>query len=373
MIPFLDVKAAWDELRDELTAAQTRVMQSGWYIGGPEVETFEADFARYCQAGHAVGVGNGLDALRLTLLAMGVGPGDEVIVPSHTFIATWLGVSQVGATLVPVEPAPGGFNMDPSRIAAALTPRTKVILPVHLYGQPADLAPILELARTHGVKVIEDAAQAHGATYQGRRIGAHGDAVTWSFYPGKNLGAFGDGGAVTTDDAALAERVRMLSNYGSLQKYDHQLAGTNSRLDPVQAALLGVKLQHLDAWNDRRRQVAARYARGFADLPIDLPDVLAGTEPVWHLYVIRSPQRDALAEYLSQHGVQTVLHYPKACFDQPAYADLSPYEANCPQARSLAQTVLSLPIGPHLTETQTDQVIKAVRSFFNATRLSPKV
>lgn len=363
-VPFLDVGASWRELRPELEPAIMGVLESGYYIGGPVLDRFETELAEYCEAACAVGVANGLDALRLSLQALGVGMGDEVIVPSHTYIATWLAVSQVGATPVPVEPAPGLFNIDPSRIEAAITPATRAIIPVHLYGQPADLDPILKIARRHDLRVIEDAAQAQGARYRGQRIGAHGDVVCWSFYPGKNLGAFGDAGAITTNDAALAEKVRMLGNYGSRVKYRHELAGCNSRLDPIQAAVLGVKLARLDEWNDRRRRIAARYARELAGLPIALPAVPEGMEPVWHLYVIRCAQRDALQAHLTAAGVGSVLHYPTACFDQLAYSEFSASRDCWPEARLMAADVLSLPIGPHLTDDQQTRVIEAVHGFF---------
>ena len=283
MIPFLDLKAPHVELRAEIDAAIARVVDSGWYVLGPEVEAFEAEYAAWCEARHAVSVANGLDALHLALRALDVGPGDEVIVPSNTYIATWLAVSQCGARPVPVEPLDASYNLDPARIEAALTPRTKLILPVHLYGQPADLDPILQLARKHGLRVLEDGAQAHGARYKGRRLGSHGDAVAWSFYPGKNLGALGDGGAVTTNDAELAERIRVLRNYGSRVKYVNELRGFNSRLDPLQAAVLRVKLAHLDDWNARRKAIATQYLVGLADCGLVLPQVPAFADPVWHL------------------------------------------------------------------------------------------
>jgi dTDP-4-amino-4,6-dideoxygalactose transaminase len=365
MIPFLDVQAAAQELAAPLSAAQNRVLASGWFIGGPELEVFEADFAAYCGAAHAVGTGNGLDALRLILMALDIGPGDEVIVPSHTFVATWLAVSQTGAAPVPVEPAQEGFNIDPDLIEAAITSRTRAIIPVHLYGQPAELEGIMRIAARHGLAVVEDAAQAHGARYHGQRIGGIGTATAWSFYPGKNLGALGDGGAVTTNDPDLARKIRMLGNYGSLRKYEHRFAGLNSRLDSVQAAVLGVKLRVLDDWNARRHRIAGIYHSGLGDLPLSLPPVAARTEPVWHLYVIRHAQREALAAHLADAAIQTGLHYPVACADQPAYAALG-LAATCPQARFLASKVLSLPIGPHLCEDDAHQVVSAIRTFFNA-------
>ncbi|MBK43708.1 MAG: erythromycin biosynthesis sensory transduction protein eryC1 [Roseovarius sp.] len=358
MIPFLDLRAAYLELKPRIDAAVARVLDSGWYILGPEVEAFEAEWAAYCEAAHAVGVANGLDALTLALRALDIGPGDEVIVPSNTYIATWLAVSGVGATPVPVEPDPATHNIDPTRIEAAVTSRTRALLPVHLYGQPADLDPILDIARRHNLRVVEDAAQAHGARYKGKRIGAHGDIVCWSFYPGKNLGALGDAGAITTNDAALAERVALLRNYGSRQKYVNEEPGGNSRLDPLQAAVLRVKLDVLDAWTGRRRAVAAAYAGGLADAGLILPHVPDWAEPVWHLYVVRSPARDALQARLSEAGVGTLIHYPIPPHCQAAYAEMGLAPEALPLARRLAGEVLSLPIGPHLEKRATDMVIQ---------------
>lgn len=362
MIPFLDVSAAYRELHDEIDAAVARVLGSGHYILGPEVEAFEAEYAGWCGARHAVGVGNGLEALQLALQALGVGAGDEVIVPANTFIATWLAVSHCGAVPVPVEPDPATHAMDPARIPAALTPRTRVILPVHLYGQPADLDPILALAREHGLRVLEDAAQAHGASYHGRRIGAHGDAVAWSFYPGKNLGACGDAGAVTTDDADVAERIRVLRNYGSRAKYHNEVRGYNSRLDPLQAAILRVKLRHLDAWNARRRALARQYLAGLTGCGLELPRPPAGVVPAWHLFVVRSPRRDALRTQLGARGVDTLIHYPVPPHRQPAYADAGFAAGAFPVANCLAGEVLSLPIGPHQSADTTAAIIAAVRA-----------
>lgn len=357
MIPFLDLKAAYLELKSEIDDAVARVLESGWYILGPEVETFEAAYAAYCGAAHCVGVANGLDALVLALRAMGVGPGDEVIVPSNTYIATWLAVSQCGATPVPVEPDQATCNIDPARIAEKITPQTKAILPVHLYGQPADLDPILDLARRHGLKVLEDAAQAHGARYKNRRVGAHGDAVAWSFYPGKNLGAMGDAGAVTTDDPALADRIRVLRNYGSRVKYVNEAQGVNSRLDPLQAAVLRVKLDHLDAWNARRKQLAATYLEGLAGTGLLPPHAPAWADPVWHLFVVRSPRRDALQAALTSAGVATLIHYPIPPHRQAAYADLGYAAGAFPLAERMAGEVLSLPMGPHLDLADIHRII----------------
>lgn len=361
MIAFLDLGAPYRELKSEIDAAIHRVLDSGWYILGPEVEAFEAEWAAYCGAGHAVGVANGLDALTLALRALEVGPGDDVIVPSNTYIATWLAVTAVGARPVPVEPDPATHNMDPARIEAAITPATRAILPVHLYGQPADLDPILALARRHGLAVVEDAAQAHGARYRGQRIGAHGDVVCWSFYPGKNLGALGDGGAVTTNRADLADRIRVLRNYGSRVKYVNEVQGVNSRLDPIQAAVLRAKLPHLDAWTDRRRAIAAAYTEGLQDSGLILPHVPNWADPVWHLYVVRSTDRDGLQKHLADAGVGTLIHYPIPPHMQQAYEGLAIEEGALPVARKLADEVLSLPMGPQLAMTDVERVIAAIR------------
>lgn len=356
-IPFLDLSSAYREIKPEIDAAIRRVLDSGWYILGPEVEAFEAEWAAFCGADHAVGLANGLDALILALRALDIGPGDEVIVPSNTYIATWLAVSAVGATPVPVEPDPATHNIDPDRIAAALTPATRAILPVHLYGQSADLDPILALARQRGLAVVEDAAQAHGARYKGRRIGAHGDVVCWSFYPGKNLGALGDGGAVTTNRADLADRIRVLRNYGSRVKYVNEVQGVNSRLDPLQAAVLRAKLPHLDAWTERRRAIAALYAEGLAESGLILPHVPDWADPAWHLYVVRTPDRDGVQARLGQAGIGTLIHYPIPPHMQAAYAGLGLGPEALPLARDLAAQVVSLPMGPHLTLAQAARVV----------------
>ena len=360
MIPFLDLKAPHVELREEIAEAIDRVVSSGWYILGPEVEAFEQEYADYCEAAHCVGLANGLDALHLALRALGVGPGDEVIVPSNTYIATWLAVSQCGATPVPVEPVEATYNIDPALIEAAITPRTKVILPVHLYGQPADMDPILAIARKHGLRVLEDGAQAHGARYKGKSIGAHGDVVAWSFYPGKNLGALGDGGAVTTDDPQIAERIRVLRNYGSRVKYVNEVQGWNSRLDPIHAAVLRVKLQHLDEWNARRADIARQYLEGLADSGLVLPHVPEWADPVWHLFVVRHPQRDALQARLAEAGVGSLIHYPIPPHKQVAYAGAGFAPAAFPLASRMAEEVLSMPIGPQQGEAQTRAVIDAL-------------
>lgn len=361
-VAFLDLREAYVELAAEIDTAVARVLASGWYIGGPEVATFEAEFAAYCEASHCVGAGNGLDALRLVLDAMGVGPGDEVIVSSNTFIATWLAVDMVGATAVPIEPNPITHNMNPALVEAAITQRTKVIMPTHLYGQPADLDPLIATARRHGLKIVEDAAQAHGARYKGKRIGAHGDAVAWSFYPGKNLGALGDGGAVTTDDPDLAARIRRIGNYGSSEKYVHQVKGINSRLDPIQAAVLSVKLRHLDAWNARRSEIASRYIADLAGTAVRLPFVPNWAEPAWHLFVVESDRRERLRAAMAERGVETLVHYPVPPHLQTAYAERGMGVGSFPIAERLADTVISLPIGPQMKADDVDAVIAALRA-----------
>jgi dTDP-4-amino-4,6-dideoxygalactose transaminase len=363
-VQFLDLKAAYIELRSELDEVYRRTMESGWYILGAEVDAFEAEFAAYCGVQHCIGVGNGLEALHLILRAYGIGPGHEVIVPANTYIATWLAVSYAGATLVPVEPVEGTYNLDPIRIEAAITSHTRAIIAVHLYGQTADMDGINEIARRHGLKVIEDAAQAHGARYKSKRVGALGDAAGWSFYPGKNLGAFGDAGAITTDDPILAGQVRMLRNYGSKVKYWNEVKGFNSRLDPLQAAFLRVKLLHLDTWNERRTRLAATYFDMLLDLPVALPQVPQAVASVWHVFVIRTPRRDALQAHLSGHGIGTLIHYPVPPYLQQAYCEMGLGVGAFPITEVIHREVLSLPIGPHLTPDGQAEVIKGVRSFF---------
>jgi dTDP-4-amino-4,6-dideoxygalactose transaminase len=297
--------------------------------------------------------------LHLILRAWGIGLGDEVLVPGNTFIATWLAVSAVGATPIPVEPDPSTHNLDPGRLEDAITTRSRALLVTHLYGQPADLDPILEIARTRNLKVAEDAAQAHGARYKGRRIGAHSHAAAWSFYPAKNLGAMGDGGAVTTDDPELAETIRILANYGSAKKHMHVLKGVNSRLDPIQAAILRVKLEHLDAWNARRSGIAAHYSARLAGSSLVLPSVPHWAVPAWHLYVVQSDDRDRLQGSLAEAGIGSQIHYPMTPHRQNAYRDLALPAGSCPIAERLAERALSLPIGPHMTLAEADGVIDA--------------
>lgn len=361
-VPFLALGDACAELRPEIDAAVARVLDSGWYLFGPELEAFERQWAAYVEADHAVGVANGLDALHLCLRAYGIGPGDEVIVPSNTYIATWLAVSQAGATPIPVEPDEPTFNLDPELIQRAITPRTKAIMPVHLYGLPADLDPILTVARAHGLKIIEDAAQCHGARYKGKRIGSHGDAVAWSFYPTKNLGALGDAGAVTTNDPELAARLRMWRNYGSKVRYVCEVPGYNSRLEELHAAILQVKLRRLDDWNQRRARTAADYLAAFAGLPLRLPSTPEWAAPVWHQFVIRHRRRDRLKELLDAAGIGTIIHYPIPPHQQQAYAALNIPRGALPVAERIHSEVLSLPVGPHLSADDRQRVIQAVQN-----------
>lgn len=363
MVPFLDLGEATAEIRVELDRALGRVLSSGYYILGPEVEAFEREFAAYVGTDHCVGVGNGLDAIELALRALGVGLDDEVIVPSNTFVATWLAVSRVGARIVPVEPDPDTYNLDPGRVEAAITPRTRAIVAVHLYGQPADMDPLRALASARGLRLVEDAAQAHGADYRGRKVGGLSDVAAWSFYPTKNLGALGDAGAVTTNDPDVAERVRILRNYGSRTKYVNEVRGVNSRLDVMQAAMLRVKLPLLDEWNRRRRAVAARYLDALRGTHLKLPSIAPGVDPVWHVFVVLTPQRDRFRQHLENHGVETLIHYPIAPHRQAAYADLGFAEGAFPIAERLHRECVSLPMGPHLTDDQVEAVIDAVRLF----------
>jgi dTDP-4-amino-4,6-dideoxygalactose transaminase len=361
-VPFLDLRPAYRELQVELDAAWRRVMESGWYILGEEVEAFEHEFAAYCGAKHCVGVGNGLDALILILRGYEIGIDSEVIVPANTYIATWLAVSYVGATPVPVEPDLQTYNLDPGRIADAITARTRAIIPVHLYGQPAEMEAIREIALRHRLKVIEDAAQAHGAAYQGKRAGNLGDAAAFSFYPTKNLGAFGDAGAVVTNDDGIADRVRVLRNYGSRAKYYNEVKGINSRLDPIQASFLRVKLQHLDDWNERRRHVAQQYLEALNGCPeVTLPSVARGAEPAWHLFVLRHFRRAKLQKHLNESGIGTLVHYPVPPHLSEAYASGGWKRGDFPLTEELADTVLSIPIGPHLRDDGIASVIQAFK------------
>lgn len=366
-VPFLDLAEQNAQLADELGAAFRGVLDSGWYVLGKQVSLFEQAFAAYCGTRHCVGVGNGLEALHLILRACDIGAGDEVIVPSNTYIATWLAVTHAGAIPVPVEPDAGTCNLDPQRVSDAITPRTRAILAVHLYGLTADMQPLRELAQRHGLKLIEDAAQAHGATYRGRRAGALGDAAGFSFYPGKNLGALGDGGAITTDDDTLADRVRVLRNYGSRSKYHNEVKGYNSRLDELQAALLSVKLQKLDEWNAARTRLAARYRDKLAGVDdLRLQDIPADCRSAWHLFVVRTARRDALQKYLSARNIGSLIHYPVPPHLQPAYADMRLPRGSFPIAEAIHDSTLSLPLGPTMTTDHIDTVVAAVTAFLES-------
>ena len=359
----LDVRSI--NLRDgaAFQKALERVLQSGQFILGPELEAFEREFSSYCGVAHCVGVGNGLDALHLTLRAWDVGPDDEVIVPANTYIATWLAVTHTGATPVPVEPRLDTYNLDPDLVERALTLRTKAIIVVHLYGQPADMDPIAALARANGIRILEDAAQAHGALYKGRRAGSLGDAAGFSFYPSKNLGALGDGGAVTTNDAALAGRLRSLRNYGSARKYANQFAGFNSRLDELQAAFLRIKLKAIDADNELRRLRAGQLLLALANADVVLPKVPAWAKPVWHQFVVRHSERDRLIQHLAGLGVDAAIHYPVPPHFQRAYSDTALARLHFPITEKIHREVLSLPLHSSAADDAAERIASALLSF----------
>lgn len=362
-IPFGNLRLQYQAIKVELDNAVQSVFDSGWFILGENVMAFEREFAAYCGASFAVGVGNGTDALQLALMACGVGPGDEVITVPNSATFTALAISSVGATPKFVDIHPETYNLDPQQLERAIGPRTKAIMPVHLYGQPADMDPILDIARRHNLLVIEDAAQAHGALYKGRHVGTLGNVGCFSFYPSKNLGAFGDGGMVITNDAEIAERVRMLRNGGQKSRYDHQLLGVNSRLDELQAAILRVKLGYLDRWNERRRHLAALYTALLGDSDVELPVEMPYVRHVYHLYVIRCKKRSALQQYLAERGVETAIHYPVPIHLQKAYSWLNLGPGSFPIAEQYAAEVLSLPIYPELTDTQVRQIAAYIRDW----------
>ena len=362
-VPFVSFLPMEKELDQDLRAAFERVYTRSWYIEGREDEAFERDFAAFCNVNYCIGVGNGLDALTLALKALGIQAGDEVIVPSNTFIATALAVTYAGATPVFVEPDIHSFNIDPSKIEERITGKTKAIMPVHLYGQAADMDPILDIARRHGLYVVEDCAQAHGATYKGRRVGSFGDAAGFSFYPGKNLGALGDAGAVVTNHKELEDKIRALGNYGSDYKYHHIYQGCNSRLDELQAAFLAAKLPHLERMNRERQRIAQCYLNGICNPLVELPAVMEHNEHVWHIFAVRCDRRDALAQHLEQQGVHTNRHYPIAMHMQRCYADLQIAPGALPIAEQISATQLSLPMYYGMTQEQIDHVIQAVNSF----------
>lgn len=363
-IPFLDLKAAYLEAQPEIDAAYQRVMQSGWYILGEEVKAFEAEFAEFSGGRHCIGVGNGLEALVMILMAKGIGAGDEVIVPSNTYIASWLAVSMAGAKLVPVEPKLDTYNLDPDRLEAAISPATRAIMPVHLYGQKAEMEEIVEIANRHGLFVIEDSAQMHLRGHAPTKGVSAGSAAAFSFYPGKNLGAFGDAGCVVTDDDALADKVRLLRNYGSRQKYFNEIKGRNSRLDPLQAAFLRAKLPYLESWNLRRAQIAEYYRENLADLKdLRLPMIAAGHPHGWHIFAIRHPRRNELQGWLVERCIGTLIHYPIPPHLSDAYADLGYKRGDFPIAEEIHETELSLPIGPHLSLEDAARIVTAVQEF----------
>ena len=362
-VPFVSFLPMEKELERELGSAFWRVFKSSWYILGNECKAFEADFAGYCNVGYCIGVGNGLDALMLSLKALGIGTGDEVIVPSNTYIATALSVTYVGAKPTFVEPDIRTFNIAPELIEEKITDKTKAIMPVHLYGQPCDMDLIMDIAGKHGLYVIEDCAQAHGAAYKGRKIGTFGQAAGFSFYPGKNLGALGDGGAVVTEDARLADRIRALGNYGSDYKYHHIYKGNNSRLDEMQAAFLSAKLPHLDRMNAERKHIARMYLEGIHNPQIIMPYVPDYADPVWHIFGIRCKKREELEIYLKEKGIGTNKHYPIPIHLQECYRDLGFSKGDYPVAEEISETELSLPMYYGMTEEETQYVIKSINEF----------
>lgn len=364
-IPLGDLRREYSRFRSEIDGAIERVLRQGWFILGPEGEAFEAEWAGYCNVAYAVGVGNGTDALYLSLRAADIGPGDEVVLPAFTAAFTALAVSMTGATPVFADIDAESCTLDPAAFEASITPRTAAVIPVHLFGCPAEIAPIVEIARRHNLLVLEDAAQAHGARYQGLRVGGLGDAAVFGFYPSMNLGAYGDAGIIVTDDAALADKARMLRHGGQRNRYEHELVGANSRLDEMQAAILRIKLPHLDAWNQRRQTLANRYRAGLTNTgDLTLPVAPQNVEHVYHLYVVRTGLRDALRDYLSGAGVNTGVHYPKGVHLQKAYAHLGYKPGSCPNTEQAAGQVLSLPIFPQLSNQEVDQVIRLIRFFF---------
>ena len=361
MIKFLDLKAINERFRDELDAATKRVMDSGWYLLGKECEAFEREYAEYCGVRHVIGCANGLDALKLIIRAYGFGPGDEIIAPANTYIASLIAISANGATPVLVEPDLDTYLIDPDRIEERITPRTRAIMVVHLYGRAMNMTKVWEIARRHDLKVIEDSAQSHGAKFAGRRCGNLGDASGFSFYPGKNLGCLGDGGAVTTNDDALAEKIRALRNYGSDVKYHFPYRGTNSRLDEMQAAWLRVKLPRLDADNARRVEIADRYRREIVNPLVALPAEAAPEGSVWHVFPVRVERRDEFQRYLADKGVQTVIHYPIPPHRQPAYTEW--HSLSLPITEKIHDTIISLPISPVMNEAEASEVIAAVNEW----------
>ena len=364
MIQFLNLNSAYNELKEELEEATLSVLRSGKYILGESVEAFEEDWATYCQSRFCIGVANGLDALYLSLKVMGIGAGDEVLVPANTYIATWLAVTKAGASPIPVPPDPKTYNIDVTKIEKYINKKTKCIIPVHLYGKPCQIDEILSICNRYGLKCIEDAAQAHGANYGSRKIGSHSELVCWSFYPGKNLGAYGDGGAITTDCREYYDKLRMMRNYGSKERYKHDILGENSRLDSVQANILRVKLKYLDEWNDRRAKIARYYGKELSGTRLTLPNDELDEQKSWHLYVVRSEQRNRLQEHLFKNNVETLIHYPTPPFSQQAYAGAANFDNDQTQiSLKFSNEILSIPIGPHLSEMEKELIADIIRKF----------
>ncbi len=359
IVPFLDLSRQIAAIRPELDAAVSAVLDGGQFVFGPPLEEFEAAFAAFCGAGEAVGVASGTDALTIALQAVGVGPGDEVVTAANTCVPTVAAIEAAGATPVLVDVETSTRTLDPSRLGEVLNENTRAIVPVHLYGQCADMAPIIEIAREHGLKVVEDAAQAHGAAYRGRKAGALADAAAFSFYPTKNLGALGDGGAVVTDDPEVAEQARLLRNYGERQRYLSVRRGWNSRLDTLQAAILTAKLSHVEAWTERRREIAARYLEAFSGTRLGLPVEAEGRDHVFHLFVVRVADRDAFRDALSREGIQTLVHYSRPVHFHPAYENLAPPGDRVAECERLSAQVVSLPLFPELDEREIQAVIDA--------------
>ncbi len=364
MIPFLELKTQFQAIEPEVRAAIDRVLTRGWYVLGEECAVFEREFAAYLGIGHAVGVNSGTDAIGLALRAIGVGPGDEVITAANTCVPTAVGIASCGATLRLADVTTRNLTLDVQSVESAITPKTRAIVPVHLYGHPCEMDPLLKLARAHGLVVVEDCAQAHGARYRGQLCGTLGDAAAFSFYPSKNLGAFGDGGAVVTRDPAVAERLRRLRHYGQADRYHHVDQGVNSRLDEMQAAILRAKLPHLEAWNAARRERAHRYVDLLRHCRAQMPGHADWAEPCWHLFVLRTPERDALREHLKKRGIDTEIHYPVPVHLQPCYAQLAYRAGQFPQSELACGEVLSLPLYPELSLSAVEQVCEAVLEFF---------
>lgn len=361
-VPFLSLNDSYNQYSNEINIAIEAVLQSGRYIGGPILENFERNFAGYTNAKYCVGLANGLDALEISLRALGISDGDEVIVPSNTFIATWLAVSNAGASPIPVEPNLKNYSIDVSKIEQAITKKTKAIIPVHLYGQPADMDQIIQIAKKYNIYIVEDAAQAHGATYKEKKIGSHGDVVAWSFYPGKNLGAFGDAGAITTNNKSLADKIRVIGNYGSKEKYVNISMGVNSRLDPIQAAVLDIKLKYLDSWTEIRKSIAKKYLEEINLCNLILPSDIDAQNSAWHLFIVRHTQRDEFMSFLKTKGIETLIHYPIPPHKQKIYQEQYS-KLNLSISERIANELVSLPIGPHMLNDQVEYVIEQVNSF----------